>query len=304
MVCRSQLIPLRELWGGFNPTGFRKGLFVQLRGYMDESYGNDQNVFAWSCLIARGKEWTEMERRWKLCLRAKNKELAKAGRPIISRYHASDCSGRRGEFEGWTLDERDAFVLELFGLFRQFQSHTVVYDAQLNDICTVFPEWSKQRLAAAYYLLTLFVMFGIGRDFRQIEQKVGTIKKTSITLFHDRTGNNGEYDPTILRAFNQQVTNPYIEYRDYFTTIAPLSWEKCVALQPADLVAFECFKEAEGSLEARKSRKSYKALVEMKTFGIHSMMVTQEALQGLRENIEHLPFFQDCISGILGDKDL
>lgn len=67
-------------------------MFVILRGYMDESYGKEQNVFSFSCLMARGKDWDEMERRWKLHIRAKNRFLEKYGRETISRYHASDVA--------------------------------------------------------------------------------------------------------------------------------------------------------------------------------------------------------------------
>ena len=66
-----------------------------MKGYMDESYGSAQNVFSFSCLMARGKDWDDMERRWKRHIAAKNKELLAQGRRPISRYHASDCSGRR-----------------------------------------------------------------------------------------------------------------------------------------------------------------------------------------------------------------
>lgn len=283
MPCLSQRsIPANKLWAGFNPLGVRKGIFVLFRGYIDESYGPKQNVFAWSCLIARGKDWSEIERKWKLHLAAKNKELKKAGRPTISRYHASDCSGCRGEFATWTRDERDVFVLKLFGIFKSFPSHTAALDIELDDLCEVFPEWAKDRLDAGYGLLTIFLMNLIGRDFVQFAPDASP----KITLFHDRTGGNGKYDPTILRAFNQQIGDPSFQYRDMFTTIAPLSWEQSIALQPADLVAFECFKFAEAKLAARKSRKSFTALVDLEAFGIHYQNFGKKALKKTRQMLE------------------
>src|SRR5664279_3845797 len=41
-------------------------MFVVLRGYMDESCGKDQKLFAFSCLMATGKDWSDMERSWNL----------------------------------------------------------------------------------------------------------------------------------------------------------------------------------------------------------------------------------------------
>jgi hypothetical protein len=254
-------------------------VFVLFRGYIDESYDNKQNIFALSCLIARGKAWSEMERRWKLHITAKNKELSRAGRPTISRYHASDCSGRRGEYEGWSYEERDRFVLGLFSLFKQFPSHTVAYDIKLNEVCEVFPEWKDDRLKAGYYVSTVFLMHAIGVDFERFSDGKGY----SVTLFHDRT----QYDSTILDAFNAQKKEKNLPYRrDCFTTIAPLGWEHCRALQPADLVAYECFKQAEARFAARNSRKSFEALRDMEAFGIHLLSFPKKALLKLRDGLE------------------
>lgn len=262
--------------------GPQKGLFVILRGYIDESYDKEQNVFSFSCLMARGKDWDEMERRWKLHIKAKNRFLEKYGRETISRYHASDCSGCRGEFKGWDRDERDEFVLKLFSAFKLFPSHTVAIEMELDELCEVFPEWAGDRLKAAYYVLTLLVMDHIAEDF--MREAPGRYAK--VTLFHDRTGGDGKYDPTILRAFNQMLNFRNFDGKDYFTTIAPLTWKDSVALQPADLVAFECFKQAEARLESRKSRRSFTALLDMKAFGIHSMGFRKKAMIEWRRKLK------------------
>jgi hypothetical protein len=280
---QSANIACRHIWQGFNPLGFDRGIFVLLRGYMDESYGSDQNIFSFSCLLARGKDWDDMERRWKLQIEAKNKQLAKEGRPTISRYHASDCSGCRNEFAGWTRNERDAFVLKLFGTFKLFPSHTVAIEMQLEDLCEVFPEWASDRLRAAYHVFTQFIMYHIVEDIRRFARHGAPVK---VTLFHDRTGGEGEYDPTILRAFNQAINRPGFNGGHYFTTIAPLAWNDSLALQPADLVAFECFKMAEAKLAARKTRKSFDALLDMATFGIHSMGFRKDLMIDWRQRLE------------------
>lgn len=222
-----------------------------------------------------------MERRWKRHIVAKNKQLVKEGRRPISRYHASDCSGCRGEFEGWTRDERDEFVLSLFSAFKLFPSHTVAIEMLLDELCEVFPEWADDRLKAAYHVLTQFIMYNIVGDFRRMNPD----RRARIRLFHDRTASNGRYDATILRAFNQAINRNGFDGKDYFTTIAPLTWENSIALQPADLVAFECYKQAEARLEARKLRKSFDALLEMEAFGIHSMGFRRESMIDWRKRL-------------------
>lgn len=272
------MIPLRELWEGFNPAGFSNGKFVLFRGYIDESYGGAEDVFALSCLIAKGKDWNDMMRAWKLHLHAVNKKLKKQSRPLISRYHASDCSSRHGEFEGWSVQEQIDFSLGLFGIFKRVPVHAVGYVVDLGELSEVFPDDNNDRLKTAYSIMTKFVMFTIGQDFHDLNQG----RLPSLTLFHDYTA-GGKYDPTILESFNKLKFDPSFPYASYFTTIAPLSWKDCIALQPADLVAYEVFKEAERQVQARKRRKSFEALLNLDTFGIHVKNFTKQKLEELRE---------------------
>jgi hypothetical protein len=260
----------------------RKGYFVLFRGYIDESYGKNQNVFALSCLIANESDWFKMERAWKLQLAAKNKQLKKAGRPLISRYHASDCSGRRREFKDWALRERDAFVLGLFSIFKRTPVQVIAYTAQLDDLCVVFPEYAEDRLATAYTILLKFLMQTLGDEVCDMARGA----PVKIYLFHDRTSGDGKYDPTLLRTFNQLMNDPDFRYKDYFTSITSVAWQDCLALQPADLVAFECFKEAEGRLESRNRRRSLDGLLNMETFGIRVKMFTKDVLMRMRASME------------------
>jgi hypothetical protein len=251
---------------------------VLFRGYVDESYNEGQKIFALSCLTSYGKLWLQMERAWKLHLASKNRKLKKARRRQISRYHASDCSGRHGEFEGWTHDERDEFVKGLFGIFKRVPVHAVGMDVNLDDLCEVFPELASDRLEAAYFVLTQALVYTIGEDYFGMSKG----RPVKITLFHDRT-TSGKYDPTILRAFSKTVVTSSFPYKGYFTTIAALSWEDCIALQPADLVAFEIMKDAEAREQARQERKSFKALLALEEFGIHSKTLSKTGMIEMRE---------------------
>ncbi len=247
---------------------------MKLRGFIDESFHPDQGLFALSCVMARPSDWLEIVRKWKVHLEAKNKALRKAGRPQIMRYHATDCSGCKREFKGWSLDERDEFVRGLFSIIGSKGLHTDVFDISLNEVCEVFPEWSEDPLKAGYRLLTKFLLYLTGQDFRHFFGD----GHAELKLFHDLTGGNGKYDPTILRAFEEEMAKPDFAYRRNFTTIESVTWQTHVELQLADLVAFECFKQAQAREEARKSRKSFEALLDMEAFGIHSKTFQKEAL--------------------------
>lgn len=274
--CDCPYIHLTELWAAFNPLGFSQGLFMLFRGYIDENYNDNQCIFALSAVTSYGKYWRQLERAWKLVLADTNRKRKKAGLPKISRYHAADCSSCHGEFEGWSHSERDAFVLELFRIFHRVPLHIVALDMNLDELCEVFPEWSRDRLRAAYFLLTGVLLNTIGKDYAEMSGN----HPVKIVLFHDQTG---KYDPTILRAFNRTMLETDFPYKDYFVTIAPLKWQDCIALQPADLVAFEFMKDAEARRDKRKVRRSLKALLKMDSFGRHSMTLSKKGMLEIRK---------------------
>jgi len=80
----------------------------------------------------------------------------------------------------------------------------VVFDVQMKELCEIFPEYSEDPLEACYHWLTRFLILTISSDFRRFNP---ASKPLTITLFHDRTGGNGDYDPIILRAFNSLLND-------------------------------------------------------------------------------------------------
>jgi hypothetical protein len=237
---------------------------VLLRGYIDESYKGDRFVLA--CILSNGMRWMGLEAAWKRCIASENRRLKKLGRPALSRYHAADCSSCLGEFRGWTVDEQISLTKQLFQILKNYSTYTVAWDVKISDIVTVFPEAKKEPLRACYSILTKFMLDVLGRD----------IGKSRITLFHDRT----DYDGTILEAFNKIVKDPRFPYRENFNTIAPLASDVCIALQPADLVAYEVLKRATG-----KKRRSFDALLNLESFGIRWKPLPLDALQKIKANL-------------------
>lgn len=78
-------------------------------------------------------------------------------------------------------------------------------------------------------------------------------------------------------------------YMRVFTTITPQCWQDCVPLQPADLIAYELFKELDRRLFAsnRNMRRFLKRLIgKTKTVGISSCYFNRRALLRLREEME------------------
>ena len=76
-----------------------------LKGYIDESYWPPERpqLFTLACTMSDVSRWNSITSEWKHCLSAKNRELKKQGRKMLSRYHASDCANLKNEFKAWEV---------------------------------------------------------------------------------------------------------------------------------------------------------------------------------------------------------
>ena len=247
------------------------------RGYIDESY--NAHVFTLSCLLSTGKIWSEFTRAWKLTLDSWNRKLKVQGRQTISRYHATYCSNLRHEFEGWTLDEQHDLFADLLKIFRRHQLDTVALSVNLDDFDKYFPEARKE----AHPDFETF-LYGVTTKFlieRIADRHCVRNPSVKISLIHDRC----EYDGVMADAFNQQISDPNFPYRQCFTTFASTGWEHCIPLQPADLVAYENFKDAMRKINPRDRRISMKMLIDLDAFSGRAQSMDKNAILKLREGL-------------------
>lgn len=129
-----------------------------IRSYIDESRGPNQ-TFALGCAIAKGTEWTWIRRDWKRCLDRKNRELKLQGRKRISRYHASDCESRVGEFLQWDVPEKNNFVKELISIISKHHIHIVGFRLDLTDLLELFPQIDANYAEKAAYGVLAWLLF-------------------------------------------------------------------------------------------------------------------------------------------------
>jgi hypothetical protein len=247
-----------------------------LRGYIDESYDGEElpRMFSLTCTMSQASEWFWIEMAWQKCLDEKNISLSEQGRPRIWRYHSVDINNFRGDFAGWDGIERLAFCEKLLGVLSR---HTMRYEGCLINIHELVEEWPEANSdpkGYAYEILLGFLMIRIGKSMSRLPN-------SKITLFHDRCS----YDGIFLSAFNNLMSDPTFIYKHSFTTIAPMGWEDCVALQPADLIAYENFKEGYRLLPNGRPRARRKILNEIRSlesFSQRLALVTRENIRELK----------------------
>lgn len=247
-------------WDGLHPAGVEGGWLVILRGYIDESYDvDDAKIFTLSCVLGSGKAWYWIQEDWRKCLLDLNAKLLAAGRKSISRYHAADCSALKGDFDqldGWTIDEQKELTGELLGILTRIgrRLHTLSFSLKLDELIAEMPETASDPIANAYILLLKFILFEVSQLLAKHFPGV------PVSFIHDRC----RFDTQVLKAFNDFISDDAVKNRDQFLTIAPMSWEHCILLQPADLLAYESFREVKAGKQ--KLRKPLELLVAAKGF--------------------------------------
>ncbi|MGE0405955.1 MAG: hypothetical protein AB7O65_06630 [Candidatus Korobacteraceae bacterium] len=206
-----------------------------------------------------------------------NDRLRKQGRPLLSRYHAADCSNLKNEFEGWTKDEQKEFTSELFAVFPR-QKHPVIVQAfsvEMAALSAVFPDIaSEERIGHSYALLLRLLLSVLGDNYCR--------RHTRITLIHERCAHNG----VLADAFNASLADPTFKEAVCFATLAPMSWEHCIPLQPTDLIAYENFKDADAKFTGRKRRISYELLLKMNKISGEVRILKEPDLQHLKMLLE------------------
>jgi len=258
-------------------------LFLVLAAYVDES-GNSE-FFTLSCVVAEYSAWLWFELDWKKCIDERNAQLENEHRRTISRYHAADCSSRLNEFEGWAVEEQIAFTKSLLGVFKKHITNCVAYTINLKELVEEMPNVADDPKRPAYVLLLKYLMIEIGNNILARE------KDQLVSIVHDRAKG---YNQVLLESFDAMVNDKTFLYGKRFSSITPMSWEHCIPLQPADMLAYENFKEVERQFKQRNRRKSLQALLNLEsTFGGRCVHIPREGIREIKAMLESAKLQKD-----------
>lgn len=250
---------------------------MNLTGYIDESISNGGRLFTMSALIAERMDWMWFQADRVNCLDKINRELKKEGRTLISRYHAADCSNIKGDFAGWTKVELINLAKQLLNIFEAHNTKTISYTIDLVALAEAFPTRKGDPLRCGYDFLTAFLV-------REIGEWLGKRNNPDarVNLIHDRC----QYNQIIQDSFQGLIGNPNFRGQFYFETIEPSSWQECKLLQAADLLAYECMKDAETKINPRNRRIPLKLLIDLRSFGITAKYIGREEVYGISKALE------------------
>ncbi len=255
---------------------------LMLRGFIDESHDEHTvpKVFTLSCVVGYDNMLTWFEMAWAKVLEEKNAELARQKRPLISRYHAADCSSLRCEFKGWSVLEQIEFSLKLLNVFRRHPIHIHAFDLPLQLLVQEIPETADNPVGFAYVILLFYLMQQI------CEKTLSLYPNDLLSLHHDHC----DYDGALADAFGQVLDDPASKCSNQFASITPARWQNCVMLQPADFIAYENFKEGMQHYypnpKVKGRRKSLETLLDKDGIGARASSLGLDVIRQLKIQIE------------------
>ena len=254
-----------------------------LKGHIDESYGppDRPKFFTLACTFSDVNGWPKIESAWKKCLAAKNRHLAFQGRQILSRYHATDCANLKNEFKGWTVDEQIEFTKKLLAIFKRHWVNVIAYTMPMEAFYEEFPECLDDPLPACYSILKI-LMVEIVNQIERARREHGRIRQTDIVLFYER----GPYGGVLQNSFDLAKSDPTFTGKELFRTIAPVGWEDCAAIQVADLMAYDSFRDAQQGWAGKPHRRTIEFLLNTRVFSGRSRTFKADAYKLLRQAIE------------------
>ena len=240
--------------------------------YCDESADQPSHApknFAVTGLLGEEKTFAKLERLWQ-------KANDKFG---VNRYHAAPMNARVGEFLGWSPERSIEYskallsVLKKRGPLLQVTSigmHADSYRDVLSEHAQA--QWGSPQVACFKACVTM-IASGMGK----------LAKEWQFSVIFERNGKLVDAD--IVKAFYLlKDQDPDLGAR--MGTCTPGQWDQNIALQPADLVAYESMRLIKDKRnDDKKMRHAFKAMMGVNSF--HGFYFDREMIASMKDQLEN-----------------
>jgi hypothetical protein len=249
-------MPRPALISAFRSLRKASKVFALFSAYMDESHDNNR-VMCIGGWLAPDRLWEKIEDRWGKRVEHERRISIKKGFPPPSRFHAANCSSLKKEFDrakGWDVGRQIRFAKVLIGIIGKERLVGYVVGSSLQGYDAHYRSL-KAAQRDVYGICMYHCLLLIGQDMEL------SWPSERVTIFHD----HGDFNGAAQSAYTAAKAKDF-PYRDFFVTMAPRSWEDCIALQPADLIAYEGFKAIQADIQSdetlveERMRKSLQAM--------------------------------------------
>lgn len=223
-------------------------IFLVLKVAMDESF-NNRTMCVGGWMLSQ-QFWPRLERAWLQRVELDSRRAVKCGLKPLSRYHATDCQNYKRDYEGWDDDRQIKHTKKLIEIIAYNRRHIwgVAVGISLQELRTAFPEVKETRILWEAYRLC------ISECFARIGDMVAQyFPRERVEIIVER----GKLKSAARAAFDDLAETSIYPNSRYFVSLRDMTWQDCPALQPADFIAFEGFKQADlhkrGKFDMRRS---------------------------------------------------
>jgi hypothetical protein len=196
-----------------------------IKTFLDETgVHGGANTVAVAGYVSRPKHWRAWTKDWNI-----HKRKVPAGRRRIEVFHSTDCANYKGEFEGWTREDRDPYVAQLLPVMPAHELAGIVIGINLDDLTAALsgrPELIEMfgtPYTACFQWAISIVM--------EITTERGNGER--MAFVHEVNNYKGE----ALRAF--EYVKEFLNPRRIPMTMAFGNKEDYPPLQAADVLAYE-----------------------------------------------------------------
>jgi hypothetical protein len=228
--------------------------------YMDESYSDGilMCVGGWLC---RDDVWRRIENQWNRRIEYEQRRSIKRAERPITRYHASALDNFRHEYKiGWGDNRKVLFTKKLIDILGREKRELlnpfgIVSGIEFPHILEAFPgsdeKGSYKFYWAAYRICMIECLITLADTMRRF------FAGGQVAVIYDR----GPFSSAAQSAFDSFKAGNAKNKTD-IVTMAPMDWQQCTALQPADMIAYEGRKLIKGGHQTlAQVRRSFKRLI-------------------------------------------
>lgn len=200
---------------------------------------HEPSTYVFAGFFAADTIWGAIEKSWDKT----NREYG------VPRFHAAHLNSKTYEYDGWDNPRKIEYSAKLIDAIHQQgnKMYAVACGIFADEYRRIISEEGRRKMGSPY-----LVCFNscIARIARMMDEPgPGNIKAEDrfAVLIDTDDGYLGA-----IKNFVEMKENQGFPHRSRLATCSPLKMEECVAMQPADLIAYETFKR----LYARRKGKS------------------------------------------------
>ena len=188
-------------------------------------------------LLAKYDVWKNIQRRWKQVIDHENSLSKKAGHRIMERYHANTCANLKGDFREWSQQRQIKFVKSLVAILGKYKPYIFANALSKQDYLDAYSHIPESQWKGRCYEACMAACIA---DIGAWMQSHNLQNNDELHVFHE---SHDEFNTSAQNALIglRQSGAPY---KNSVKEVTPLRWQDCIALQPADFIAYETMKLA------------------------------------------------------------